>query len=486
MASFTIPYNFIPRYYQVPIYNCIPQGFRRGIAIWHRRAGKDKTFINIMAREAFKQVGTYWYVLPYYKQARDIIWEGMDKHGFRFRDHIPQPLIKRLDNQQMVIELVNGSFIRLKGSDNIDTNVGTNPLGVIYSEFSLHKPEAWYFIKPILLENDGWALFNGTHRGKNELWKMFMMAKQHPGWFAQLLTVEDTYREDGRHVITEEMIENERLEGTPEEIIQQEYYCSFDAGLAGAYFSDLMAKAASDGRIGRVPWEPRLPVYTAWDLGFNDTNTIWFIQIVSPREYRIIDLIHNTTKDAGYYVNEIQRRPYTYIDHFLPHDVEVHEWSTGETRRQKLEDLGLHPITTIPRMGPGGTGLVEGISAVRSLIPKCYFDEYNCAMGIEGLKSFRREKDAKLNRYRDQPVQDWSKHFADAFRIGAWGIQLVEEGVISPLQTSAYGSYDELSDSYMDSNYNELEDYLNPQVVPFSFGRGVPALLNTSTLRRAV
>jgi len=127
-----IPYNYKPYEHQKAIYNALPQGYNRGIVIWHRRAGKDKTFINILAREAFKRVGTYFYILPYYKQARIIIWEGTDSSGFRFIDHFPDDLIKRKENQQMVLELVNGSFIRMMGSDNIDAIVGSNPIGVIF------------------------------------------------------------------------------------------------------------------------------------------------------------------------------------------------------------------------------------------------------------------------------------------------------------------------------------------------------------------
>ena len=108
MGQITIPYNFNPRQYQVPIYNALPQGFNRGVVIWHRRAGKDKSFINILAREAFKRVGTYFYILPYYKQARLIIWEGADSNGFRFIDHFPEQILKRKENQQMVLEITNG------------------------------------------------------------------------------------------------------------------------------------------------------------------------------------------------------------------------------------------------------------------------------------------------------------------------------------------------------------------------------------------
>lgn len=461
MTELTIPFNFTPYPHQIPVYNCLPDGFIRGVVIWHRRAGKDKTFINILAREAFKRVGTYFYILPYYKQARLIIWEGMDASGFRFIDHFPEQLVKRKENQQMVLELTNGSVLRMLGSDNIDAIVGSNPIGVIFSEFSLHKPAAWNYLRPILLENKGWALFNGTPRGKNMLHKMYKIARKDPNWFAELLTVDDTARPDGRPIMTPEDIEIERASGMPEELIQQEYYCSFEAGLVGAILGDLMAQAHQDKRITRVPWEPSLPVTTAWDLGFDDTNTIWFIQF-SGREIWLIDLYSNNRKPAGHYVNVLNSKPYTYEEHFFPHDVEVHEYSTGNTRRETFESLGLKNIVTIPRMKVADKyGLSEGHNAMRQIIPRCWFDEEKCDDGIEALKSYRRAYDEKNQTFLEHPVKDWSKHFADAFRQLAAGIALRrDEFDQNLLPDHAIGSYDELAQiESANANWDSLDDY---------------------------
>lgn len=461
MTEITIPYNFIPYEHQKPIYNALPQGFNRGVVIWHRRAGKDKTFINILAREAFKRVGTYFYILPYYKQARLIIWEGMDAHGFRFIDHFPQKLIKRKESQQMILELKNGSIIRMLGSDNIDAIVGSNPVGVIFSEFSLHKPAAWNYLRPILLENKGWALFNGTPRGKNALWRMYRHAKKDPTWFSELLTIETTKRHDDQPIITEADIEIERQSGMPEELIQQEYYCSFEAGLVGTIVGDLIATAHQEGRIKRVPWEPSLPVTTAWDLGFDDTNTIWFAQF-SGRETWLIDLYANNRKAAGHYVNILNQKPYTYEEHFFPHDVEVHEYSTGKTRRETFEDLGLRNIVTILKMKVADkSGLSEGHNAMRQVLPNCWFDADKCDDGIEGLKAYRREWDEKKEKFGDRPVDNWAKHYADGFRQLAWGMGMRRDGLADMHYLHAIQKYDELAEmESANMNWNELDDYL--------------------------
>jgi hypothetical protein len=460
VSLITIPHNFTPRKYQRNAYNALSKGFKRGVLVWHRRAGKDKTFINILAREAFKRVGTYFYILPYYKQARLIIWEGMDSDGFKFLDHFPEKLIKRKENQQMVLELANGSIIRMVGSDNIDSIVGANPIGVIFSEFSLHKPAAWNYLRPILLENGGWALFNGTPRGKNHLWKMYQFAKKDPAWFTELLTIDATERENGLPVMTEVDIEIERQSGMPEELIQQEYYCSFDAGLVGSIVGDLIQTAAKEKRITRVPWEPNLKVSTSWDLGFDDTNTIWFAQF-SGKEIRLIDCYSNNRKPAGHYVNILNKKPYTYEEHFLPHDVEVHEYSTGLTRRETFENLGMKNIVTIQRMGVADKGaLSEGHNAMRQIIPKCWFDSNKCEDGIEGLKNYRRDWDEKKECFSDQPVKDWAKHFADGFRMLAWAMGMRREQQCM-LPQYAKQRYDELAEIEEDNmNWNALDDYL--------------------------
>ena len=461
MAEITIPYNFTPRGYQIPSYNALPRGYKRGVVIWHRRAGKDKVFINILAREAFKRVGTYFYILPYYKQARLIIWEGADSSGFRFIDHFPPDVVKRRENQQMVLELTNGSIIRMLGSDNIDAIVGSNPVGVIFSEYSLHKPEAWNYLRPILVENGGWALFNGTPRGKNHLWKMYKYALKDPTWFHELLTVDDTKRPAGTPVIAPTDIEIERQSGMPEELIQQEYYCSFEAGLVGSIVGDLMKSLAENKQILSVPWEPNLPVYTAWDLGFDDTNAIWFFQ-VSGREVWFIDLYAGNRKSAGHYVNILKERPYTYAEHFFPHDVEVHEYTTGTSRRETFDKLGLKHITTIPRMGPVGEGLKEGHHAMRQLLPKCWFDATKCEDGIEALKAYKREYDDVKQVFSDTPVKDWAKHYADSFRVAAWGLAMLSTEFASDLPDTANQNYDELASAeQVNRDYNALDDYIN-------------------------
>lgn len=222
MKEITIPHNYSPRSYQLDGLEAFDTGKKRGIWVWHRRSGKDKTaFGAIVPKKAFERVGTYFYILPTYSQAKKVIWDGIDKDGFRFLDHIPPEIIKSKNETDMQIELINGSVIQLIGADNIDRVVGTNPIGVVFSEYSLMKPNVWEFIRPILAENGGWALFIFTPRGMNHAWKLLQVAEANPDeWFVSVLGVEDT------QAIPHETLEQERRE-MPQVLYDQEYNVKF-------------------------------------------------------------------------------------------------------------------------------------------------------------------------------------------------------------------------------------------------------------------
>jgi hypothetical protein len=225
----TLPHKFRPREYQLPFLRAWDSGVKRFILVWHRRSGKDKTVFSSVPKKMFERVGTYFYFLPTYTQAKKVIWDGIDKDGFRFLDHIPQELIKNINATDMKVELVNGSIVQLIGAENIDRIVGTNPIGVVFSEYSLMRPQVWDFIRPILAENGGWAVFIFTPRGMNHAWKLLQQAKDDTvNWFWQVLTVNDT------SVLSEDTLVQERKE-MPQDLFEQEYYCKFIEG-AGAFF----------------------------------------------------------------------------------------------------------------------------------------------------------------------------------------------------------------------------------------------------------
>jgi hypothetical protein len=220
----TISPLYKPRKYQLPLLKAFDKGTKRLIHIWHRRCGKDLTDLNIMIAEMAKVKGNYYYILPTYSQAKKVIWEGKTKDGTPFLDFFPKGLIQgEINNSELKIKFKNGSLFQLIGSDNIDSVVGTNPRGCVFSEFPLQDPKAWSYMRPILAENGGWAIFNGTPRGKNHAWQMLQVARDNPLWFWEILTVNDT------DAISKEALEEEKKE-MPQALFEQEYYCNFIDG----------------------------------------------------------------------------------------------------------------------------------------------------------------------------------------------------------------------------------------------------------------
>lgn len=221
----TLPFKFSPRPYQIPILKAWDSGIKRLFWVAHRRSGKDKTIFANLPKKMMERVGTYYYFLPTYAQAKKVIWTGADKSGFKFLDHFPKEIVKSINQSDMIIELINGSILQMVGADNIDRIVGTNPIGVVFSEYSLMKQDVWNFISPILRENEGWAIFIMTPRGTNHAWDLMETVKNDKKWFVQTLTVEET------KALSREDLEEARNE-MPQDLFKQEYYCVFlDNGL---------------------------------------------------------------------------------------------------------------------------------------------------------------------------------------------------------------------------------------------------------------
>lgn len=400
-----IPNSWAPRSYQLPLWSALEQGSKRAVAVWHRRAGKDAVGIHWASVAALQRVGVYWHMLPTLAQGRKVVWDGRTKDGRRTMDAWPEELIAHRRNDEMKIELLNGSIWQVVGSDNYDSLVGSNPVGVVFSEYSLADPAAWEFIRPILAENDGWALFLYTPRGRNHGWDLYRRARDNPEWYASLLTVEDT------DAISQDAVEAERAAGMTEEIIRQEFYCSFEAPLFGAYYADQMLAAEQENRIGEVPYDKAVPVETWWDLGIGDSTAIWFAQRVG-KEIHLIDYYINAGESLHHYVKYCQEKPYVYSVHAFPHDVQAKELIAGKTREEVLGSLGVK-VSVVKNHR-----VDDRIEAVRNTLGSCWFDAEKCHLGIEALRQYRKEFDEKHQTWRTKPVHDWASHGADAFGYG--------------------------------------------------------------------
>lgn len=348
----------------------------------------------------------YAYIAPHYNQAKDVAWSYLKQYT------APLPGITQNESELRITLPSNGAMLRLYGADNYDRMRGVYFDGVILDEFADMDPRAWSeVIRPALSDRKGWATFIGTPKGKNAFQEIWSQAEKDDDWFTLMLKSSET------GLVDDEELSDARKAMSPEQF-EQEYECSFDASVVGAYYGRDMAQAVTDGRIRSVPWEPNEPVYTAWDLGLDDATAIWFAQVIGS-EIRLIDYYEtNNTPLRDIPRVLMNEKPYTYAEHYLPHDVEIRELMSGLSRRSSLESLGLRPIVVAQK-----ASIEDGINAVRAVLPKCYFDEAKCNRGIDCLKQYQREWDEKYKVFRQRPLHDWSSHGADAFRYLATMLQ---------------------------------------------------------------
>lgn len=399
----SIPHNFQPREYQIPLLQWIDDGHKRAIALWHRRAGKDLVLWNMTIKKAFQKKGLYFYFLPTYTQAKKIIWDGINNDGFSFLDYIPEVLIKNKNATEMKLELKNGSVIQLIGTDHYDAIRGTNPVGCVFSEFAFQNPMAWEVVKPILKVNGGWAIFNTTPNGKNHAYELYEMARDNDDWFCEKLTVADT------GVLTSIDISEERKEGMTEEMVLQEYYCSFDIGTQGSYYAKYMNEARDQDRICGVPWEKAIPVDLWLDLGRNDSTSIVFTQRVG-KEIRIIDFYEENGEDIGHYVQTLNEKAYQYGTMYLPHDAKHKRLESAKTIEEQFKEAGFK-TKVVPKLG-----IDQGIQLVRKYFPRMWFDKTKTKQLIRSLENYHKEWDPRAKVFRNNPKHDWSSHAADAIR----------------------------------------------------------------------
>ncbi len=406
--------TFKPRDYQLAAIDAFEnKSYKKLLLVWGRRSGKDIVAFNLMIRAAVRKVGVFFYCLPTFSQGRKVIWDSITNDGKRFTDFIPPKLIRSMNSQELKITLINGSIIQIIGSDSYNQNlVGTNPRLVIFSEFALADPDAFKFVRPILNANGGAVIIISTPRGKNEFWSLYQIALNSPEWFCQKLSILDT-----KHIPLE-MIQQDINEGlVSPDLVQQEYFCSFDQGAEGSYYAKYVDKLRLNGQIGQVPWEPSFRVSTSWDLGFSDSTCIIFFQKIG-QTVRIIDAYSKNKEGLEHYINIINEKPYQYDKHWGPHDIAVHEMGSGLSRVEKARQLGLKfevrdggKSSALPNLS-----IEDGIEAVRSSLPKMWIDEKNCKDLIKSLENYRQEFDEKRKVYRSKPLHDHNSHFADCMR----------------------------------------------------------------------
>jgi hypothetical protein len=399
MESVTVVIPYKPREAFLPYHSNTK---RYAVTVAHRRAGKTVARLNKIIKEAITgpNDGRYGYLCPTYTQAKDIAWN--------YLKHYTAPLLEHggtKNEAELSVTLPNGAIIRLYGAESYDRMRGLYFNGVALDEAQDIPPVALtQVILPALADKQGWLDAAGTPKGRaGLLYDLKVMAEQNPDeWYFQELKASQT-----DILPADELDRLKKL--MPANEYDQEMECSFDAAVSGAYYAKELTKADADGRITNVPHEPVLEVHTAWDLGMADSTSIVFWQQTNAGEIRVIDYYEASGHGLDHYIRVLRERDYTYGKHYAPHDIQVRELGTGKSRLEVARSLGL-----VFQLAPN-ISILDGINAVRAMLPKCYIDKTKCQTLIESLRLYREKIDDKRNVSLG-PLHDWTSHAADCIR----------------------------------------------------------------------
>ena len=407
-----LPYS--PRDAFMPFHN---RTDRWACLVAHRRAGKTVAAINDIIKRAITEgnrMAQYAYIAPFRSQAKRVAWD--------YLKHYAAPITKNTNEADLLVELVNGSKIMLFGSDNADAMRGLGFNGVYLDEYGDFKPSVWgNVIRPTLSDRLGWAVFGGTPKGKNQFHDIYRVSQATPGWFLTRLPASiskllpDSELKDARDQLSQDQYD-------------QEYECSFDAAILGAYYGQEMRLAYEQGRIRDLPFDPESPVFTAWDLGYRDDTAIWFYQVVRG-EIRVMDYYAISGASIEEIAVVVIDKGYRYTKHYLPHDARAKTLASGG--KSIVEQLAAHlggmaKLAIVPDIG-----IQDGIQAVRMILPYCYFDP-SCDEGLEALRQYQREYDEDKKTFRQNPRHDWCSHPADAFRMLAVAYRQENKDLVPP------------------------------------------------------
>ncbi len=421
MTTVEVTTGYEPRPLQLDIHRALK---RFSVLVCHRRFGKTVLCVNELVDKALRcklDRPRYAYIAPLYKQAKQVAWDYLKEYT--------RPIPGMVANEaELRVDLPGGRRIQMFGADNPDALRGIYLDGVVLDEYGQMRPQLWTeVLRPALADRKGWATFIGTPKGRNAFHDIYRSAVADPSWYAAIYKASETGIVDATELTAA------RFDMSEDEYAQ-EFECSFEAAIVGAYYGRLVNQAEADGRIANVPWDPAVPVHTAWDLGIGDSTAIWFIQQVG-REIHWIDYHEAAGEALPYYARLIKDKPYVYGDHLLPHDAEARELGTGLTRVETLASLGIR-VKVIPRQA-----VDDGINAMRNLIPRSWFDANKCERGLECLRNYKREWNDRMGVFKPGPLHDWASDGADAARTGAMGLPDVTAERFMPVGSDS--GYDE-------------------------------------------
>lgn len=416
------------------LWHYLNNGGKRAAVVWHRRYGKDDVALRWAAVSMMRRPASYWHMLPMKDQARTAIWDAVNPHTGKRRidEAFHDKLFEKRDTDMLIRCRANDATWQVKGSDNYGAGIGSSPAGIVFSEYSRADPNAWAFLRPILKENNGWALFISTPFGHNHFENMYRYAISEAGvqdgWFGELLTVEDT------GLFTKEQIAQELRElaaerGSLDEaqsVIDQEYYCSFDAAIPGAIYSRILAdmEAMDPPRIAPCPHDPGFDVECWSDLGATEGNdmAVIFTQKVG-RETRIIDCDSDVGVGIDWLAEKLNQRArdrkfvYAPTPMIFPHDA-AHPQASNRGAASFAQKFA-QDYHYRSRVNPVTHSIAWSIDQTKHFLKTCIIDTTHCGPLLAAMRNYHRKWDPVRRTYSDKPVHDWSSNFCDAMRTGS-------------------------------------------------------------------
>lgn len=408
-----IDLGYRPRFPQKQIHKALREA-RFVVTVAHRRMGKTVSAIMELVDRALNNElpnPRYAYIAPTYAQAKRVAFDYLVEYT--------RPLGAKVNIAELRVDFL-GRRISLYGSENGDSLRGQYFDGVVLDEIGDQNPKIWNeILRPALADRKGWCLFIGTPKGNNHFADFKERALKGDGWKFLEFKASETGILDPK-----ELADAKAEMG--EDKYRQEFECSFDAPVEGAYYGQLLNEADEQNRVTTIPRDNLARLVCSWDLGVSDSTCIWVAQVVG-KEIQLIDATENHGVGLDYYVSWLREKGYDKGQQILPHDVRVREMSSGKSRQEVLMEAGLD-VTIAPSLS-----VADGIQAVRRILPRCWFDKDNTKQGLSALRNYRRVFDEKRNVFFDTPLHDWASHYADSFRYMAIGLNEVDSDWGKPL-----------------------------------------------------
>lgn len=382
-------------------------------------------------------MGNYWHCLPQYEHARKAMWDAINPNTGRKRidEAFPQELRSGTDESRMKISFKVGSIWQLVGSDNVDSLVGAPPVGIVYSEWALSDPRSHGLLRPILAENNGWALFIYTARGYNHGFKTYGAAMKDPRSFGQLLTVDDTdiFSADTLEYERQQYIE-EFGEEAGDALFRQEFYCDFSAANLGAILGRGLETAQREGRIDltAAEYDPSGPgLIVSADIGYRDAAAFWAWQ-PHVDGVALTNYDEDTGLDADDWIVRLQENFPPIDTLWLPHDAKA---KTFRSKRSVVEVfLAAKPaVARVIDVTPDAR-IKDRINAARRVLKVSRFAP-GTAKGVNALRSWSFKYDEKTHTLSSEPEHNWACTVAGTHIAGAGMVEHVRVGdsVITPL-----------------------------------------------------